>query len=115
MTSEGMDPAAGEVGARVVLMTAPDRAVGESLARTLVEEGVATCATLIPGVVSIYRWQGELERQEEVQVILKTGAARVPALVARAAELHPYDVPELLVLPVVGGLPAYLGWVEGGG
>lgn len=108
-------PEAGEERSRVVLMTAPGAGVAEALVRTLVEEGMATCGTLVPGVVSIYRWMGEVERQEEVQVILKTGADRVPALLARATELHPYDVPELLVLPVVGGLPAYLAWVEGGG
>lgn len=115
MRPGGHPPGGGEGGSRVVLMTAPDAQVAESLARTLVEEGVATCATLIPGVVSIYRWLGEVERQEEVQVILKTGADRVPALLERAAHLHPYEVPELLVLPVAGGLPAYLAWVEGGG
>lgn len=115
MTPEGGEPGREESRSRVILMTAPDPAVAETLARTLVEEGLATCATLLPGAVSIYRWQGEVERQEEVQVILKTGAERVTALLDRAADLHPYDVPELLVLPVVGGLPAYLAWVEGGG
>lgn len=112
MMGAGALPGGREGGSRVVLMTAPDAGVAESLARSLVEEGLAACATLIPGAVSIYRWQGAVERQEEVQVILKTGAARVETLLARAAELHPYDVPELLVLPVVAGLPAYLAWVE---
>lgn len=116
MTADGAPGHSGESGgSRVVLMTAPDADVAEGMARTLVEEGLAACATLLPGVVSIYRWQGTVERQDEVQVILKTGAPRVEALLARAAQLHPYDVPELLVLPVVAGLPAYLAWVEGEG
>ncbi len=101
----------GPEGVCVVLMTAP-AGDAESLGRHLVEEGLAACATLLPGAVSIYRWEGAIERQEECQLILKATAARVPELLERAVELHPYDVPELLVLPVVAGLPGYLDWVR---
>lgn len=96
---------------RVILMTVPDAATGEEVVRLLVEEGRVACGTVLTGAVSIYRWEGSVERSEECQVVLKTTAARAGAAVERAAELHPYEVPELLVLPVEGGLPAYLAWV----
>jgi len=105
----------GGEGVRVVLMTAPDMETAERIVQTLVEEGAAACGTLLPGVLSIYRWMGVVERQEEVQVLLKTGGEEVAALLARAVELHPYDVPELLVLPVMDGFPPYLSWVRGDG
>src|SRR5262245_35586645 len=98
--------------ARVVLMTAPDRATAESLAQRLVGERLAACANLVSGLASIYRWEGRVERADEILLILKTEADRIPALIARAAELHPYDVPEILALPVEAGLAAYLSWVR---
>ena len=97
---------------RVVLMTAPDREVAERIVRTLVEERLVACGNLVPGITSIYRWQGAIECDTEVLTILKTSADRVSALVARASELHPYEVPELLVLPVEGGYLPYLEWVR---
>lgn len=97
---------------RTVLITAPDAATAETLARTLVEERLVACANLVPGVVSIYRWQGEVERAEEILLVLKTVAARTEELRERAVELHPYEVPEVLVLPVEGGHGAYLDWVR---
>ncbi|MBW3533855.1 MAG: divalent-cation tolerance protein CutA [Gemmatimonadetes bacterium] len=98
-------------------MTAPDRETGERLGRALVEERRAACANVIPTVTSIFWWEGAVERAEEVLVVLKTPAAQVAALVERAVELHPYDVPEVLALPVEAGHPAYLAWVreESGG
>lgn len=105
----GMDAAEDRV--RVVLMTAPDLATGEEIVRLLVEERLAACGTLLPGAVSIYRWEGEVERAEECVVFLKTTPALESPLVERAAALHPYDVPEVLVLPVTAGLSSYLAWV----
>jgi periplasmic divalent cation tolerance protein len=96
---------------RVVFMTAPDRATAERLGDALVRERLAACANVLPGVSSIYWWDGAVQRAEEVLVVLKTRAERVDALMARAHELHPYDVPELLALPVDAGLPAYVEWV----
>ena len=98
--------------ARVVLMTAPDRATAEALATSLVGERLAACANLLPGVTSLFWWEGRVQRADEVLVIMKTSADRVRALITRAAELHPYDVPELLSLPVDAGLAAYLAWVD---
>jgi periplasmic divalent cation tolerance protein len=96
---------------RVVLMTAPDRPTAEKLGEALVRERFAACANLVPGVASFFWWDEDVQRAEEVLVILKTPSDRVDALMARAAELHPYDVPELIALPVEAGLSAYVEWV----
>lgn len=97
---------------RTVLITVPDAATAESLASTLVGERLAACANLVPGVVSIYRWEGEVRRDDEVLLVLKTTAARADALRERAVALHPYDVPEVLVLAVDGGHEPYQSWVR---
>lgn len=96
---------------RVVLMTAPDADTAGRVARALVEERLIACANVLPGVTSIYRWQGAVHADAEVLVVMKTRAELVPRLVERAAELHPYQVPELLALVVDDGLPAYCRWV----
>jgi len=100
-----------EPAARVVLVTTPDATVAEQLVRTLLDEGIIDCGSIVPGLDSIYRWQGQVERSAEVLLILKTTAAEVARLVARVPELHPYDVPEVLVLPVLAGHPPYLQWL----
>lgn len=96
---------------RVVLVTAPDRTVAESLVRRLVEERSAACGTILPDVQSIYRWEGAVEHESEVLVLFKTTARGAERLVQRVPELHPYDVPEVLVLPVEGGHLPYLEWL----
>lgn len=95
----------------VVLMTAPNEESGEFLARELVSERLAACGNVIPGLVSVYWWEGELEREDEVLVLLKAPEHRIEALVERAKALHPYDVPEVLALPVTGGDLEYARWV----
>ncbi len=97
--------------ARVVLMTAPDQEVAERIARTLVEERLAACVNLVPGVRSIYRWQGAVEDDAEILLLAKTGRARCAALAARVQALHPYELPEIVVLPVHGGSQRYLDWI----
>ncbi|HEY8156412.1 MAG TPA: divalent-cation tolerance protein CutA [Myxococcota bacterium] len=99
-------------GVRVVLTTVPDAEVGARLARTLVEEGLAACVNLVPGVRSIYRWQGRLEDAREVLLLVKTRADRCRALAARIQALHPYELPEVLELAAGGGSAAYLDWVR---
>lgn len=101
----------GGTAARVVLVTAPDPATAESLVRRLVEEAVVACGTILPGATSIYRWEGQLEQEQEALVVFKTTAAGADALVRRVPELHPYDVPEVLVLPVEAGHRPYLEWI----
>jgi periplasmic divalent cation tolerance protein len=98
-------------GVRLVLATAPAADVAERMVRTLVEERLAACGNIVPGIVSIYRWQGAVQRDAEVMVVLKTTAASVPSLLARLPALHPYQVPEILVVRVEDGNRSYLEWV----
>ena len=96
---------------RVVLVTAPDEETAAGLARTLVEERLIACANLLPRVRSIYRWEGAVADDAEVLLVLKTAAARVELLASRVRALHPYDLPEVIVLTASGGSEAYLDWV----
>ena len=102
---------AGEVVC-AVLLTAPDAATGARLARALVEERLAACVNRIPGLRSVYRWEGALQEDAEELLIAKTRADRIAALAKRVADLHPYALPEVIALPVVGGSAAYLDWVR---
>lgn len=97
--------------ARVVLMTAPDMETAEDIVGQLVEARLIACGNIVPGLVSIYRWEGDVQRGHEVLVVMKTTADRVESLLPRASELHPYEVPELLVLTVEAGHAAYMAWV----
>lgn len=97
--------------ARIVLTTAATPEEAERLGRTLVEERLAACATLIPAAQSIYRWEGKVESAAETLLLLKTAAAQLPALEARLHELHSYQTPEFLVLAVESGSQAYLDWL----
>ena len=94
----------------LILSTCPDADTAQRLARTLVEERLAACVSVLPGVLSTYRWQGRVEQANEVQLLAKTSADRRDALMARLAELHPYELPEILAVEIAG-LPAYLDWV----
>jgi periplasmic divalent cation tolerance protein len=93
----------------VVLSTFPDAETAARIARVLVEERLAACANLVPTVRSIYRWKDAIQDDAETLAIIKTTADRYAALAARIAELHPYEVPEILALPLAGGHPPYLG------
>ena len=95
----------------LVLTTLPTDADGAAFARTLVEEQLAACVNLHAPMESIYRWDGNIETETERQLVIKTTRERVAALWDRVRELHPYDVPEFLVLPIVDGNDAYLRWV----
>jgi periplasmic divalent cation tolerance protein len=97
--------------ARIVLTTAANSEEAERLARTLVEERLAACATFIDSAHSIYRWQGQIETSNETLLLLKTGADCLAALEARLHELHSYQTPEFLVLAVDAGSHAYLDWL----
>jgi len=98
--------------ARIVLTTVADRDEASRLGRTLVEERLAACATLIPAVESIYHWQGEIESATETLLLLKTGPDQLAALEARLHELHSYEVPEFMVLPVEAVSQPYLDWLQ---
>ncbi len=94
-----------------VVVTAADADWLAGFTRTLVEERLAACGHVIPAVRSVYRWAGAVQDEPEARVGLHTRRSLVPAVVARTAELHPYDVPCVIALPLVGGNPAYLGWL----
>ena len=98
----------------VVLTTLPLDADGAAFGRSLVEERLAACVNLLPAMESVYRWEGRVEHETERQVVIKTSRERVVALWDRVRELHPYEVPEFIVLPIIDGNEAYLRWVGEG-
>ena len=98
----------------VVLCTCPDGAPATQLAESLVGERLAACVNRVPGVASCFRWQGEVQHETETLLLIKTTRARLAALTARVRELHPYELPEVIAVPVMGGLEQYLDWVRAG-
>jgi periplasmic divalent cation tolerance protein len=95
----------------VVLTNLPDRAAAEALAAQLVESRHAACVNILAPCSSVYRWDNALQRDEEHPLLIKTTMARYGQLEAAIRAAHPYDIPEIIALPVVAGLPAYLNWV----
>lgn len=96
----------------VVFVTTPSAEVAAGLARALVEARLAACGNVVPGLRSIYRWEGKVEDEAEVLLLLKTTRERLPALRDEVLRRHPYQVPEVVALPVEGGSAAYLDWVR---
>jgi len=97
----------------LVFSTFPDTATARAAAQTLVTERLAACVNILPGVESIYRWEGKVESGAEVLAVIKTATDRYPALEQRLRELHPYDVPEIVALPAAAVAESYLRWVAG--
>jgi periplasmic divalent cation tolerance protein len=97
--------------ALLVLTNLPDAASARSLARRLIETKVAACVNCIAGVASVYRWQGAIEEAEETTLLIKTTAERYDALEAELKAAHPYQVPEIIAVPVVRGWAPYLDWI----
>ncbi|HEX5473100.1 MAG TPA: divalent-cation tolerance protein CutA [Vicinamibacterales bacterium] len=95
----------------LVMTTLPGDADALSFARALVDERLAACVNLLPIMDSIYRWEGQVQQESERQVVIKTTRERTVALWERVRELHPFEVPEFIVLPIVDGNDAYLRWV----
>ena len=91
--------------------TCPDAASAERIADALVEARLAACVNQVPGLRSVYRWEGAIERADEVLLVAKTTHARLDALIERIRELHPNELPEVIAFEVAGGLAAYLDWV----
>ena len=100
-----------ESQALAVYCTCPDQVVAERIAEAVVSERLAACVNLVPDVTSIYRWQGEIQRDAELLLIIKTRRTVYPQLEARIIELHPYQVPEIIALPIQAGSAAYLAWI----
>jgi periplasmic divalent cation tolerance protein len=96
----------------VVLITAGSREEAEQIAESLVGEMLAACVNIIPGVTSVYRWQERVQRDQEWLLVTKTHSDALDDLVQRVQELHSYDVPEIIALPLIGGSEAYLRWID---
>jgi len=96
----------------LVLCTCPGDTVAAEISTALIEQELAACVNRVPGVKSWYRWKGHLEKDEEVLLLVKTTAARYPEVEAMVRRLHPYDVPEVIALPIVAGSEAYLRWIS---
>ena len=89
----------------------PDRAAAERLADALIEKRVAACVNILAPCRSVYRWKGAVQHDEEHPVLIKTTAEQYPALEAAIRAMHPYELPEIVAVPIERGLPAYLDWV----
>ncbi len=100
------------MGTILVISTLPDREHAEKLARVLIDQKLAACVNILPAATSVYRWQGKVETASETIVLIKTTMARYPALESAIKTQHPYELPEIIAVPLVAGLPAYLAWVE---
>jgi periplasmic divalent cation tolerance protein len=98
---------------RLVYMTAGSLAEARTIGRELVESGLAACVNILPGMQSIYCWEGKIEEATEVVMIAKTTAPRVPALTAKVKSLHSYDCPCIVSLKVEDGYQPYLDWITG--
>lgn len=96
----------------LILTTVPAAARAEAIARSLVDERLAACVNVLSTMTSFYRWQGKIEQEDERQIVIKTTRDRVAAVQTRLRDLHPYEVPEFLVLPVADGSTGYLDWVR---
>lgn len=96
----------------LALCTCPDSDSAARIARTLVDERLAACVSRLPGATSTYRWEGRVEEDNEVLLLIKTTAERFPVLRERLPALHAYDVPELIAVSIEDGLPAYLDWLR---
>lgn len=99
-------------GPILVLCTAPDPGVAATLARGLVDAKLAACVNVVPGLRSFYVWKGDVHDEPEVQLLIKTRRARFEALSEWLADNHPYEVPEIIALPIEAGAKSYLGWME---
>lgn len=101
-----------ESGYQLCLTTCPNIDLAEKIARTLVEEHLAACVNILPPVRSIYRWHGQIESADERLLLIKTRTQDYPAIERRIRALHSYELPEVIAVPIVNGLPAYLSWLE---
>ena len=97
---------------QIVLTACPDSANAERLARILVEEGLAACVSILPPMQSIYRWKGNTESATEQLLVIKSSVAHFPAIRDRLRSLHPYELPEIIAVPIADGLPEYLAWLN---
>ncbi|MBD3609936.1 MAG: divalent-cation tolerance protein CutA [Gammaproteobacteria bacterium] len=99
-------------GHQLIYCTCPDEECAENIARALVEAKLAACVNILPAIRSIYQWQGKLEDDPEVLLIIKSREERLPALQELIISLHPYELPEVIAVPITDGHPKYLQWID---
>ena len=96
----------------LVLLTAPDQVSAKLIAKALLDTKLAACVNILPGLISLYNWEGELQDEKEVQLFIKTRSDLLEGkIIPLIRELHPYDLPEIIAIPVVGGSSPYLDWI----
>lgn len=96
----------------VILTTTPDILLAKRIAHVLIEEHLAACVQLMPPMLSVYEWKGEIQGDEEIGLSIKTRASATQQVIDRIVELHPYEVPEVIVLPIIDGHAPYLAWLD---
>ena len=96
----------------MIYCTCPDSAAAQSIATHLVERGLAGCVNQLPGVASVYKWEGELQTGTEVLLLIKTVASRYAELEAELVQIHPYELPEIIAVPITAGHQPYLDWIK---
>ena len=96
----------------LILCTCPDKETATELGNRLVDDGLAACVNLVPGITAIYQWQGKREQGNEILLLIKTRRSRYQEVEETIARTHPYELPEVIAVPIAHGLPAYLGWVD---
>lgn len=97
---------------QIVLTTCPDQPNAERIARALVEEGLAACVNILPAMHSIYKWQGKIESASEHLLLVKSMSHKFPSIRDRILDLHPYELPEIVAVPIADGFARYLAWLE---
>jgi len=102
----------GQISSQLVLTTCPDITVSRAIARVIVEENLAACVNILPQAESIYRWQGKIESANEYILIIKSQISAFEALQQRICDLHPYELPEIITVPISGGSKTYLQWLS---
>jgi periplasmic divalent cation tolerance protein len=101
-----------ESSPQLILNTCPDQQTANSIATALVEQGLAACVNIVPGIQSVYRWQGKIERQGEYLLLIKASSDAFSSISARIVELHPYELPEVIAVTIGNGLQPYLDWIN---
>jgi periplasmic divalent cation tolerance protein len=96
----------------IVYCTCPDLTTAEQLASQVISHNVAACVNILPNLISIYRWQGKIERQQEYLLLIKLQSAQYPQLEKLLKSMHPYQVPEIIAVPITHGLPEYFTWLR---
>ncbi len=97
---------------QIILCTCPDQKSAEDIASYLVSQKLAACVNIIAGVTSIYAWQGKLEKAQEHMLLIKSHSKQYPAIEQKIKSLHPYELPEIIAVPIERGLPEYLQWIN---